>query len=688
MTSSTPHAPAGASDAEAAEGRVYMVSGEDWDEIVAAANEAGDFESGERIVINMGPQHPSTHGVLRLVLTLEGETVVEVRPSIGYLHTGIEKNMEYRTWTQGVTFCTRADYLMPLFNEAAYCLGVERLLGIEDKIPERAQIIRVLMLELNRISSHLGGIAPMGLELGATTIYTQGARLRERNLDLLELITGLRMNHAYIRPGGVAQDLPPGALEAIRAFLDSAPELVRQLRTLIDANPIFIGRNKGVAYLDLASCMALGVTGPILRSTGLPWDLRKSQPYCGYESYEFDVPVNDMCDAYGRYLIRMDEIEQSMRIVRQCVDRLAARGSPGPDEGSGHDPGRQDRLAGPAVARPGRPRSLAGAHRAHHGPVHGGTHSPLQADHRGFPGAGRPGVRRDRIPPRRTRRARGERRRNPAVPRAPPRPVVHAPAVGRRDVRGRPGSRPDPGDREPRSGDGGRGQVMPFSDDVRARLDADAARIIGQYPQSRSALLPLLHLVQSEEGYVSEDGIEYCAGQLGLTEADVTGVVSFYTMYKRRPVGEYHVGVCTNTVCGVLGGNQILAELHEHLGVADDEVTPDGRVSLEHLECNAACVYAPVMMVNWEFFDNMTPQSARQLADDLRAGNPVTPTRGPRRLVSWREAARILAGFNDDLATEGPAAGPADLVGLKVAKEHGWTAPEPGPAGEQAKEPR
>ena len=213
----------------------------------------------------MGPQHPSTHGVLRLVLTLEGETVVEVRPAIGYLHTGIEKNMEYRTWTQGVTFCTRADYLMPLFNETAYCLAVERLLGIEDRIPERAQIIRVLMLELNRITSHLGGIAPMGLELGATTIYTQGARLRERGLDLLELITGLRMNHAYIRPGGVAQDLPPGALEAIRAFLDTAPELVQDLRTLIDANPIFIGRNKGIAYLDLAGCMALGVTGPMLR---------------------------------------------------------------------------------------------------------------------------------------------------------------------------------------------------------------------------------------------------------------------------------------------------------------------------------------------------------------------------------------------------------------------------------------
>jgi NADH-quinone oxidoreductase subunit E len=234
---------------------------------------------------------------------------------------------------------------------------------------------------------------------------------------------------------------------------------------------------------------------------------------------------------------------------------------------------------------------------------------------------------------------------------------------------------------------------MPFSDQVRARLDADAAQIIAQYPGPRSALLPLLHLVQAEEGYVSGDGIEYCAGKLGLTEADVTGVVSFYTMYKRRPVGKYHVGVCTNTVCGVLGGNQILTDLHEHLGVGDGEVTPDGQVSLEHLECNAACTYAPVVMVNWEFFDNMTPASARQLADDLRAGNQVTPTRGPRRLVTWREAARILAGFNDDQATDGPAAGPADLVGLEVARKHGWTAPEPGlpgekAAGDQTKEPR
>jgi len=218
---------------------------------------------------------------------------------------------------------------------------------------------------------------------------------------------------------------------------------------------------------------------------------------------------------------------------------------------------------------------------------------------------------------------------------------------------------------------------MPFSDDVRARLDADAAQIISKYPRPRSALLPVLHLVQSEEGFVSTDGIAYCAAKFGLTETDVTAVLSFYTMYKRRPVGDYHVGVCTNTLCAIMGGDQIFAELRDHLGVGNDETTPDGKIILEHIECNAACDYAPVVMVNWEFFDNMTPGSARQLVDDLRAGNQVHPTRGPGRVCTWREASRILAGFNDGQATNGPTAGPASLVGLKIAEENGWTAPAP-----------
>jgi NADH-quinone oxidoreductase subunit E len=208
---------------------------------------------------------------------------------------------------------------------------------------------------------------------------------------------------------------------------------------------------------------------------------------------------------------------------------------------------------------------------------------------------------------------------------------------------------------------------------------AELEEIAARYPQKRSGLLPMLHLVQSVQGRVTPEGIEACADILGISAADVSGVATFYTMYKRRPVGDYHVGVCTNTLCAVMGGDAIFERLKEHLGVGNDETAwnegEDGAsITLEHLECNAACDYAPVMMVNWEFMDNMTPESATALVDDLREGKEVHSTRGPR-LCSWREAERVLAGFSDDLADEGPAAGPATLVGLQIARENGWTAP-------------
>jgi NADH-quinone oxidoreductase subunit E len=228
---------------------------------------------------------------------------------------------------------------------------------------------------------------------------------------------------------------------------------------------------------------------------------------------------------------------------------------------------------------------------------------------------------------------------------------------------------------------------MPFSDEALARLRADAADIIGRYPRARSALLPLLHLVQSEEGYVSDDGIVFCAEALGITETEVRGVSTFYTMYKNGPVGEYQLGVCTNTLCAIMGGDEIYAALAEHLGADPhgdghhDVISADGKVGLERVECNAACDYAPVVMVNWEFFDNQTPDSARKLVDDLRAGNDVRPTRGPSRLCTWKQASRILAGFGDGQAADGPSAGPASLVGLELAKEHGWTAPAGGRGG-------
>jgi NADH-quinone oxidoreductase subunit E len=223
-------------------------------------------------------------------------------------------------------------------------------------------------------------------------------------------------------------------------------------------------------------------------------------------------------------------------------------------------------------------------------------------------------------------------------------------------------------------------------DELRSVLGAEAAEIIGRYPNPRSALLPLLHLVQSEQGYVSEDGIAFCAEQVGLSKAEVAAVTSFYTMYKREPVGEYHVGVCTNSLCAVMGGDVIFARLQEHLDIGNDETTGDGKVSLEHLECNAGCDYAPVVMVNWEFFDNMTPQSARDLVDGLRSGADVAPVRGAPRLCTWKQASRILAGFPDDQAAGGHTAGVPTLAGLRIAKEQqGWR-PEYGDPGDAGSE--
>jgi NADH-quinone oxidoreductase subunit D len=304
--------------ANADDPHVVTVVGDDWDEVLRATVDA----HADRIIVNMGPQHPSTHGVLRLILELEGEAVVEGRLGVGYLHTGIEKNLEFRNWTQGVTFVTRADYLMPVFNEVVYCLAVERLLDVTEQVPPRATVIRVLLMELNRIASHLVAIGTGGMELGALTVMTNGFRDREPILDVLEEITGNRMNHAYVRPGGLAQDLPPGIESSIKELLHDLPARIADYEKLLNANPVFLGRTKSVGYLDLTACMALGVTGPPLRAAGLPHDLRKSQPYCGYEDYEFDVPTEKGADAYSRYLVRIAEMKESLRIVEQCLDRM------------------------------------------------------------------------------------------------------------------------------------------------------------------------------------------------------------------------------------------------------------------------------------------------------------------------------------------------------------------------------
>jgi NADH-quinone oxidoreductase subunit D len=291
--------------------------------MLASAN-IDEQGTGERLVLNMGPQHPSTHGVLRLVLELDGETVTDARVVVGYLHTGIEKNTEYRTWTQGVTYLTRADYLSNAHNETVYCLAVERLLGIE--APPRAQLIRVMMMEIQRLASHWVWLATGGMELGALTAMTNGFRARERCLDVFEYITGLRMNFAFIRPGGVAQDLPEGSIEMVRTWITEMEEELRGVDRLLTGQSIWINRLKDVGWIGVEGCLALGITGPLLRAAGLPWDLRKTEPYLGYDTFDFEVPTDDRGDCWARFVVRVAEMWESLKIVAQVLDRL----EPGP----------------------------------------------------------------------------------------------------------------------------------------------------------------------------------------------------------------------------------------------------------------------------------------------------------------------------------------------------------------------
>jgi NADH-quinone oxidoreductase subunit D len=277
-------------------------------------------EDDETMIINMGPQHPSTHGVLRVMMELDGETVLRASPVIGYLHTGMEKTGEELTYVQGATNVTRMDYLGPLSNELVFSMAVERLLDVE--VPPRATWIRMFMVELNRIASHLLFQATNGMDLGAVSMMLYGWRERELVLRYLEKITGLRMNHNYIRPGGVAADLPDDWAEDVLDLLEIVEKGVSEYAELLNENPIWVDRTVGVGAITTEEAIALGATGPILRSTGFPWDLRKAQPYLAYDDVDFDVVFGQNGDVYDRYLIRLYEILESVKIVRQCVDKM------------------------------------------------------------------------------------------------------------------------------------------------------------------------------------------------------------------------------------------------------------------------------------------------------------------------------------------------------------------------------
>jgi NADH-quinone oxidoreductase subunit D len=279
-------------------------------------------EDEQTMILNMGPQHPSTHGVLRLMLELEGETVLRTKPVIGYLHTGMEKTGETLTYVQGATNTTRMDYAAPLFNELVFSLATETLLGIDQDIPERAQWIRMLLCELNRMSSHLLFLATNGMDLAAVSMMLYGWREREETLRLLEMITGLRMNHNFIRPGGVAADLPDGWRDATLRVLDLVAPRLDEYDVLMTGQPIWRERLQGVGVITADEAIALGATGPILRSTGVPRDLRKDEPYLFYDQVDFNVVVGSYGDSFDRYAIRLNEVRESMAIVRQILDKM------------------------------------------------------------------------------------------------------------------------------------------------------------------------------------------------------------------------------------------------------------------------------------------------------------------------------------------------------------------------------
>jgi len=278
--------------------------------------------SGARtpMMINLGPQHPSTHGVLRLIAELDGEVVRDIHPVIGYLHTGIEKQCENKTFWQGITLVTRMDYLSPFFNIHAYTMSVEKLLELE--VPARAQWLRVMVSELNRITSHLVWLGTSGLELGAISVFFYAYRERDRALDLFEMISGERMNHRYFQVGGCADDMPPGFEKLLRQFVTEMPSRIDEYEGLLSQNPIWLERTRGVGSLPADQLIDLGITGPALRAAGVDLDLRKARPYSGYEHFDFNVPVGTNGDAYDRYLVRLREMRESVRIIEQCLDGM------------------------------------------------------------------------------------------------------------------------------------------------------------------------------------------------------------------------------------------------------------------------------------------------------------------------------------------------------------------------------
>ena len=548
------------------------------------------------MIINMGPQHPSTHGVLRIMMELEGETVLRSKPVIGYLHTGMEKTGEELTYVQGATNVTRMDYLSPLHNELVFSLAAEALLGIE--IPPRATWIRMLMTELNRISSHVLWMATNGMDLASTSMMIYGFRDREMILSFFEKTTGLRMNHDYIRPGGVAADLPDGWEDDVMSIVETIPGRVDEYNEILTGQPIFKHRTEGVGVISPDLAIALAATGPILRASGVAWDLRRDMPYLAYDEVDFDVIVGTVGDTFDRYAVRLNEIRESLQDRAPVCREDASRGLP--DSGQEGDAAAAQRIdeSMEALIRHFKiftrgfeipPGEVVHGHRVPHGElgcylVADGSNKPYRMHIRApsFVNLQTPAAASSR------RADRGRRRRH----------LLGGPGHGR-----------------------GGSLMAHLSPDNRARAEA----LVACYPRRRSALIPLCHLAQAQDGWLSEEAMEDIAELLGCTPAEVRGTATFYDMLHTEPVGRHVVTVCTNIACMLAGAYEVLDHAEASLGISVGQTTADGEFTLEEAECLAGCDNAPCVQVNHRFFGPLDTEGFDALIEDLARAASATP---------------------------------------------------------------
>ena len=537
--------------------------------------------------INFGPNHPSMHGVLRLVLELDGETVVGLKAIIGYLHTGFEKSMEQKTWWKAIPYAPRMDYVSFQANELAFVMAIEKLLGIE--VPPKAVWMRTLLAELNRIHSHLVWLGTSALELGAISPFWYAFRERDRVLDLFELVAGARMHTRYFQVGGLAEDIPRGFFPQCREFCEVMPKAVDQYESMLSENPIWLARTKGVGLLSADDALALGQSGPVARASGIDWDLRKAAPYLAYGDVDFDVPVRWNGDVYDRYKVHMDEMRESVRIVEQTLE--------------GMPPGPVDR---------GRPQGRAAAARgaAH---VHGDAHPPLQARDRGLHGARGRGVPGRRVAARRVRLLRLLRRRPAALARAFPSTELRR-APGDRDLHGSCTHRRHGRRRRLARHRHGRGRPL-------VALADQIQEVAARYPDRRSAMLPALRMAQERYGWLSPEALAEVADALDYTTAYCLSVASFYDMFHLEPVGKHQVEVCTNLSCALVGAQEVVRAFESELGIRAGETTEDGQVTFRVVECLNGCGYAPVIAVDHRQRHPVRPEDVPSIVEELRAGS-------------------------------------------------------------------